>query len=59
MLKADRFALQQAGADGSPIKDPERPPDDRNCRNVEDDAMHADDTEKVFVDEDQEKGMRR
>lgn len=33
--------------------------DDRNCRNVEDDAMHSDDTEKVFVDEDQEKGMRR
>jgi acyl-CoA dehydrogenase len=33
--------------------------DDRNCRNVEDDAMNSDDTEKVFVDEDQEKGMRR
>jgi acyl-CoA dehydrogenase len=25
-------------------------------RNIEDDAMHADDTEKVYVDEDQEKG---
>ena len=29
-------------------------PSDR--RNIEDDAMHADDTEKVYVDEDQEKG---
>jgi acyl-CoA dehydrogenase len=33
--------------------------DHPDCRNVEDDAMHANDTEKVFVDEDQEKGMRR
>jgi acyl-CoA dehydrogenase len=30
-------------------------PSDR--RNIEDDAMHADDTEKVYVDEDQEKGL--
>jgi alkylation response protein AidB-like acyl-CoA dehydrogenase len=28
-------------------------------RNIEDDAMHADETEKVYVDEDQEKGTVR
>jgi len=28
-----------------------------DSRNIEHDAMHADDTEKVYVDEDQEKGM--
>lgn len=33
--------------------------DSSNRRNTEDDAMHADDTEKVYVDEDQEKGMRQ
>jgi len=33
--------------------------DKSDCRNVEDDAMNANDTEKVYVDEDQEKGMRR
>jgi hypothetical protein len=33
--------------------------DHSDRRNIEDDAMHANDTEKVYVDEDQEKGMRR
>ena len=31
--------------------------DQSNRRNIEDDAMHANDTEKVYVDEDQEKGL--
>ena len=33
--------------------------DHSDCRNIEDDAMHANDTEKVYVDEDQGKGMGR
>jgi len=33
--------------------------DQSNRRNIEDDARNASDTEKVYVDEDQEKGMRR
>lgn len=33
--------------------------DHSDRRNIEDDAMHANDTEKVYVDEDQEKGMSR
>jgi alkylation response protein AidB-like acyl-CoA dehydrogenase len=33
--------------------------DHSDRRNIEDDAMHANDYEKVYVDEDQEKGMRR
>ena len=33
--------------------------DKSDCRNIEDDARNANDTEKVYVDEDQEKGMGR
>ena len=31
--------------------------DQSDRRNIEDDALHANDTEKVYVDEDQEKGL--